>query len=102
MGGAAGPRTIADMVEFCDGWMPLATRHDLEGDLAKVRNAVGAAGRDPAGFSITTYGARATRENVERLIALGVDRIVFNLPQRAPGEVVDRIGTLRDLVSEYA
>ena len=102
MGGAAGPRTIADMVEFCDGWMPLGTRHDLDGRLSVVRQAVAAAGRDPSSFSITAYGAKGANENVEHLIELGVDRIVFNLPQREPAEVLDRIGKLGDLIAGYA
>lgn len=102
MGGAAGPRTIADMVEFCDGWMPLGTRHDLEGKLTIVRQAVEAAGRDPSTFSITAYGAKGASDNVEHLIELGVDRIVFNLPQREPAEVLDRIGILGDLIAGYA
>ena len=102
MGGAAGPKTIADMVEFCDGWMPLGTRHDLEGKLSSVRHALEAAGRDPSGFSITAYGAKGVAENVEHLIKLGIDRIVFNLPQREPAEVLDRIGVLRDLIADYA
>ncbi|MGH8871734.1 MAG: TIGR03619 family F420-dependent LLM class oxidoreductase, partial [Acidimicrobiia bacterium] len=50
MGAAAGPRTIADMVEFCDGWMPLATRMDIVGEVGRVREAVADAGRDPAAF----------------------------------------------------
>jgi probable F420-dependent oxidoreductase len=102
MGGAAGPKTIADMVKFCDGWMPLGTRHDLDGKLSTVRKAVEAAGRDPSAFSITAYGAKGANENVEHLIKLGVDRIVFNLPQREPTEVLDRIGILGDLIAGYA
>ena len=102
MGGAAGPKTIADMVEFCDGWMPLGTRHDLDGKLSIVRKAVEDAGRDPSDFSITAYGAKGADENVEHLIELGVDRIVFNLPQREPAEVLDRIGILGDLIAGYA
>lgn len=98
MGGAAGPKTIADMVEFCDGWMPLGTRHDLDGKLSIVRQAVEAGGRDPSAFNITAYGTKGARENVEHLIELGVDRIVFNLPQREPAEVLDRIGNLADLI----
>jgi probable F420-dependent oxidoreductase len=102
MGGAAGPRTIGDMVEFCDGWMPLATRHDLDGNLTTVRSAVEAAGRDPASFNITTSATKGAKENIEHLIDLGVDRIVFNLPQKEPAEVLDRIGNLRVLVAEYS
>jgi probable F420-dependent oxidoreductase len=101
MGGAAGPKTIAHMVEFCDGWMPLATRHDLEGNVGKVRAAVEAGGRDPAAFQVTTYGVKGTPETVEHLIELGVDRIVFNLPQREPAEVLDRIGSLGELIGSY-
>ncbi|MDP3985101.1 MAG: LLM class F420-dependent oxidoreductase, partial [Acidimicrobiia bacterium] len=101
MGGAPGPKTIANMVEFCDGWMPLATRHDLAGGLSKVRGAVEAAGRDPGTFTITTYGSPGSAENVEHLIGLGIDRIVFNLPQKEPAEVLERIGALGDLVAEY-
>ncbi len=77
MGAAAGPRTVADMVEFCDGWMPLATRMDIVSDVAKVRQAVADSGRDPAAFEVTAYGARP--ESVEALAAAGVDRAVFNL-----------------------
>jgi probable F420-dependent oxidoreductase len=102
MGGAAGPKTIADMVEFCDGWMPLGTRHDLDGKLSIVRQEVEAAGRNPSDFSITAYGVKGTSETVEHLIEVGVDRIVFNLPQREPAEVLDRIGNLRDLIAGYA
>ena len=102
LGGAAGPKTIADMVEFCDGWMPLATRHDLDGNLSVVRKALEAAGRDPSSFNITAYGAKGAKENIEHLIELGIDRIVFNLPQREPAEVLDRIGSLRDLIAEYS
>ena len=101
MGGAAGPKTIAHMVEFCDGWMPLATRHDLEGNVAKVRAAVEAGGRDPAAFHVTTSGVKATPETVEHLIELGVDRIDFNLPPRVAAQVLDRIGSLSELIGGY-
>jgi alkanesulfonate monooxygenase SsuD/methylene tetrahydromethanopterin reductase-like flavin-dependent oxidoreductase (luciferase family) len=35
MGAAAGPKRVADMVEFCDGWMPLANRRDIAGQVAR-------------------------------------------------------------------
>lgn len=101
MGGDAGPRTIAHMIEFCDGWMPLATRHNISDKLVELRAALENAGRDPASFKITTYGAKATEENLERLIALNVDRIVFNLPQKSPDEVLTRIGELAELIKQY-
>ena len=89
MGGAAGPRTIADMVEFCDGWIPLATRHDIVDQVARVREAVASSGRDPTAFNITAYGTRP--DLIETLSAAGVDRAVFPLRPLGPDETIPRL-----------
>lgn len=86
MGAAAGPKTLADMVEFCDGWMPLATRMDIVSEVARVRRAVADSGRDPVGFEITAYGAKP--ESLEALAAAGVDRAVFNLRPNPEPETI--------------
>ena len=80
------------MVEFCDGWMPLATRHDIAGQIARVRQAVADAGRDPAEFEITAYSAKV--DSVETLEAAGVDRAVFTLPSAGEEVVLDRLDLL--------
>lgn len=92
MGAAAGPRTIADMVELSDGWIPLATRHDIAGQVSRVREAVAAAGRDPKAFEITAYSAK--RVQIEELARAGVDRAVFTLPPRGPDVVLPRLDEL--------
>jgi probable F420-dependent oxidoreductase len=92
MGAAAGPKTLADMVEFCDGWIPLATRMDIEGEVARVREAVAEAGRDPERFEITAYSAKADR--LEELERAGVDRAVFSLPSLGPDVVIPRLDKL--------
>lgn len=92
MGAAAGPRTLADMVEFCDGWMPLATRHDIVGEVARVKGAVADAGRDPEAFTITAYGA--TRNSLDALREARVDRAVFPLPSLGASEVLPRLDRL--------
>ncbi|HJR86806.1 MAG TPA: LLM class F420-dependent oxidoreductase [Acidimicrobiia bacterium] len=101
MGGAAAPKTIADMVEFCDGWMPLATRHDIAGRLDEVRNAVASAGRDVNSFDITAYSAKAEPELIEKLIGLDVNRIVFNLPQKSTEEANSRLADLSELIQRF-
>ncbi|HJU80195.1 MAG TPA: LLM class F420-dependent oxidoreductase [Acidimicrobiia bacterium] len=101
MGGAAAPKTIADMVEFCDGWMPLATRHDIAGRLEEVRKAVTAAGRDAKAFDITAYSAKPEPEFIEKVIELDVNRIVFNLPQRSPEEGKSRLAELSELIRQF-
>jgi probable F420-dependent oxidoreductase len=101
MGGAAAPKTIADMVEFCDGWMPLASRHDIAGRLEEVRGAVKAGGRDPKSFDITAYSAKAEPESIEKLISLDVNRIVFNLPQKSPEDANSRLAQLSELIQRF-
>lgn len=89
MGAGAGPKTIADIVEFCDGWIPLATRHDVKGQIERVRTAVAESGRDPDSFQVTVYGARL--ENLEMLLEAGVDRAVFTMPPLGPDDVLPRL-----------
>ena len=78
MGAAPGPKTLEDIVEYCDGWIPLAGRHDIVGEVEMVRQAVAAAGRDPAAFEVTAHGVKL--EHLDELGAAGVDRAVFSLP----------------------
>jgi probable F420-dependent oxidoreductase len=92
IGAAAGPKTIEHMVEFCDGWIPLGTRHDIEGKVKEVRQAVAQAGRDPDAFNITAFGAKADR--VDALRAAGVDRVIFNLPSLGPDVVIPKLDNL--------
>lgn len=92
MGAAAGPKTLEHIVEFCDGWMPLATRHDIAGQISRVRKAVADAGRDPATFEITAYSAKV--DAIEELDAAGVDRVVFTLPSAGEEVVLDRLDFL--------
>jgi probable F420-dependent oxidoreductase len=92
LGAAAGPRTIADMVEFCDGWMPLATRMDIVSEVGRVRQAVADAGRDPASFEIIAYGAKP--EHVDALIEAGVDHTIFNLRSLGPDVTVGYLDRL--------
>ncbi len=94
MGAAVGPRTLADMVEFCDGWMPLATRMDIVGEVGRVREAVAASGRDPATFRIIAYGARP--DDIESLIGAGVDHTIFNIRSLGPEETVGYLDRLAE------
>jgi probable F420-dependent oxidoreductase len=95
MGAAAGPRTISDMVEFCDGWMPLATRMDIVGEVGRVREAVAASGRDPATFQVIVSGARP--DQVSSLAAAGVDQAMFLL---RPLPTAETVGYLDRLAAE--
>jgi probable F420-dependent oxidoreductase len=92
MGAAAGPKTIADMAEFCDGWMPLATRHDIAGQISRVREAVAETGRDPDAFRIIANGAKV--EHIETLSIADVDEAIFVLPPLGPDVNIPRLDKL--------
>lgn len=91
LGGAAGPKTIGDIVEFCDGWMPLGTRHDLLGKIGDLRSAAEASGRDPDSIEIGVFGAPKDEESLAALAEAGVSRAVFSLPQAAPEVVLEKL-----------
>lgn len=97
MGAAAGPKTIGDMVDYCNGWMPLATRHDIAGQVDRVREAVAEAGRDPEAFEITAYSAKV--DHIDTLEAAGVDRTVFNLPPLGPEVVLPKLDEWASAIS---
>ena len=92
MGADAGPRTIEDMVEFCDGWMPLATRMNVADRVVLVRQALADAGRDPSSFEITAYSARL--KDIDLLIEAGVDRAVFSVPPAGVEVVIPKLDEL--------
>jgi probable F420-dependent oxidoreductase len=92
MGAGAGPKTISDMVEFCDGWMPLVTRMSLAGEVGNVRRAVEDAGRDPATFRVIAAGARPAQ--VDDLAHAGVDEIIFNVRPLGTSQTVGYLDRL--------
>jgi len=91
LGGAAGPKTIADIVEFCDGWIPLGNRHDLLGKIQALRDAAESAGRDPDSIEIGVHGAPKDPEKLAQLAAAGVKRAVLGLPPADPAVVLEKL-----------
>ena len=87
LGGAAGPKTIADIVEFCDGWMPISGRHDLSGPIQQVREAATEAGRDPNEIEFGQFGTPPKAEVLEKVAEAGITRVVLGLPP-APADKV--------------
>jgi hypothetical protein len=82
---------VADIVELCDGWIPLG-RHELdEGVVAMIKRALADAGRDPDAFDLTYFGAPPEEAAVERLERLGFTRALFTLPSDPPAETIDRL-----------
>ena len=91
LGGAAGPRTMRHIVEFCDGWMPIVTRHEFEGKITELRAAAEAAGRDPDSLELSAWQAPRDVAALAAMRDLGVGRAVFSLPSVAPEIVIEKL-----------
>lgn len=102
LGGAAGPKTIAHIVEFCDGWMPIGGRHDLLGKIQTVREAAQEAGRDPDSIEFGIFGAPKDPAELERLAEAGVNRAVFGLPPAEPAVVLEKLKDRAKLIGVVA
>lgn len=89
MGAAAGPKTIAHMVEFCDGWLPNAQGQHIADDIDRVRGALADAGRDAASFEISAFAAKISQ--IESLTQAGVNRMIFTLPSLGEDVVLPKL-----------
>lgn len=100
LGGGAGPKTFADIAEFCDGWMPIAGRHEFVSKIGGLHDAATAIGRDPASLSVDVFGAPTDAERLRHLADVGVTRAVLPVPSKSPGEVLARLDAYAPLVEE--
>ncbi|HVH06045.1 MAG TPA: LLM class F420-dependent oxidoreductase [Myxococcota bacterium] len=79
--GGHGPRALARVVDYCDGWLPISVRAgDLQAGIAELRRLATAKGRDPRSLSVSVYGAPMDADALASLRAAGADRAIFALP----------------------
>jgi probable F420-dependent oxidoreductase len=99
LGAGLGPRTLADLVAVCDGWLPLGMRTTAAG-LPRLREAWQAAGRhgDPV---IHVSGAHPDANYLHRLADLGVERASIWLPSSSRAEalpVLDELAAVAEAI----
>ena len=99
LGGAAGPKTAADIAEFADGWMPIGARHAMQSGVEEIAKACENIGRDPSEIEKTIFFAKPTQEELDTLQAAGISRAVFGLPQGDEAEVLTALDEYAAFVS---
>jgi len=89
MGGGAGPRTFAHIVEFCDGWIPLYGHHPIDDQIALLHRLAEDTGRDPATIEVDLFNAPRDKAKLAELAEMGVSRAIFGLPSIEPEAVLE-------------
>jgi probable F420-dependent oxidoreductase len=78
--GGDGPTTFDRVIEFCDGWMPIAGRGvtGLPDKIATLQQRAKAAGRKP--IPVTAFMPKPDRGVLDVLAAAGCERAVLGVP----------------------
>ncbi|MBI3422486.1 MAG: LLM class F420-dependent oxidoreductase [Acidobacteria bacterium] len=79
--GGDGPTTFDRVIEYCDGWLPIAfAAGNLAERIAVLKQRAEAAGRDPNSISVTVSAVRPAPGIAEELAQAGAERVNFFLP----------------------
>jgi probable F420-dependent oxidoreductase len=100
--GGHGPRALARVVEYADGWLPISVRAgDLGDSIQALRRLATEKGRDPDSISVSVYGAPPQADTLKWMRDAGVHRAIFVLPSADADKVlglVDRAaGAMRQV-----
>ena len=85
--GAQSKWAFDRVVDYCDGWLPIAGRGDMRSDMEQLKAAADRAERPMDTIQCSIFGVRPDPQQVTDLIEMGFERIIFGLPP-APAETV--------------
>ncbi|MCB1248922.1 MAG: LLM class F420-dependent oxidoreductase [Acidimicrobiales bacterium] len=90
VGGGAGPKLFAQVVEYGAGWIPIGGA-GLGEAIPQLHAAAEAAGRDPASLEIVPFGSLPDPGKLEHFARIGVTECVFRVPSAPRDEVLPRL-----------
>jgi hypothetical protein len=95
--GAGSKWSYNRVADYCDGWMPIDVHDDIEGGLAEIRAAYDRAGRsfDSFSWSVATLADEA---RIARLLELGAERVLLQLPSAPAEEVLPILDAYAELM----
>lgn len=87
--GGSSDHTIKRVVEFCDGWLPIArTGFNAREAVARLRQAAAAAGRDFSTLSINTFAAPPEQAVLAEYREAGIQRSILAIPDLTRDEIL--------------
>lgn len=78
IGGGGGPRLLAEVANYAEGWMPIGGR-GVTRALPHLREAYTRAGRDPASARVIPFGTVPDPGKLDHFASLGIDEVVIGL-----------------------
>jgi probable F420-dependent oxidoreductase len=100
--GGDGATTFDRVIEFCDGWFPIArggVPAGLADKVTALRRRAEAAGRDPDALSMTLFNCPPNAESVTEAELAGIDRVIFGVTPEEPARVWESLDQRAKLIS---
>jgi probable F420-dependent oxidoreductase len=90
------------VVEYCDGWFPIAARAgDLVAGAADLRERAKRAGRDPNSLSLSVFSASPNEGALRDYQKAGAERAIFPLPSSGRDEILPTLDLLAKLTQSF-
>ena len=87
--GGSSDHTLKRVVEFCDGWLPIARPgFNAREEVARLHQAASAAGRDYATLSISTFAAPPDEAVLAEYREAGIHRSLLVIPDLTRDEIL--------------
>ena len=96
--GGDGPTTFDRVLDYCDGWMPIAGRMGpgLTEKIATLQRRAKEAGRKPV--PVTAFMVKPDPASIAPLAAAGIERAIFGLPSEGREKVLPLLDAYAKLV----
>jgi len=98
--GGSSDHTLKRVVEFCDGWLPIARpSFNAKDEVPRLRQAASAAGRDFSTLSISVFGAPADEAVLADYREQGIDRAILAIPDLTRDEILRVLDSYKRFVA---
>ena len=98
--GGSSDHTLKRVVEFCDGWLPIARpAFNAKDEVPRLRQAASAAGRDFSTLSISVFGAPADEAVLANYREQGIDRAILAIPDLTRDEILRVLDSYKRFVA---
>ena len=97
IGSGAGPKAVAAIASYADGWMPIGGA-GVRAALPELGRAMEKAGRDPASLAIVPLGVLPDGAKVDYYQSLGCTEVAFRVPSGGESDVLPALDAIARLV----